>query len=589
MLSDQFLQELKYRSDIEQVVGSYVNLRRRGRTLSGLCPFHSEKSPSFTVYPENQSFYCFGCGAGGDVISFIRRIENLDYMEAVRLLAQRAGMQVPEEAGDDRSSRQRKRILELNRDAARYFHRTLMSEAGRPGRAYLIGRGLTRDTIVHFGIGYAAEGWDGLTNAMRQQGYTREELLAAHLVGEGARGGIYDTFRNRAIFPIIDLRGNVIAFGGRNLGEKGPKYLNSSDTPVFKKSRNLFALNFAKGSPRKELILCEGYMDVVSLHQAGFTNAVATLGTALTEEQCRLIAQYTGEVLLSYDSDGPGQAATQRATGLLEAAGVKLKVLSIPDAKDPDEFIKKFGAERFEQLIEGSSSATDFAISKLRGENDVTTAEGKVSFLKQFAVLMAGLPNPIEREVYLSKICRELEVDKAAVAGQIEREQKKRSYRDRKKEERELISPPMKNTMNREDELLWRQHPREMKAAERLLRYLLRHPDQAESLRDRLPENYLLSESDRTLYRALLQRGLAGRELTITALGETLPPQVVDRVAKWQLPGEPPVSEQEAEDCLRCLQSHAAQISREELGQLSGEALKQYIAALNREKNRRGE
>ena len=589
MLSDQFLQELKYRSDIEQVVGSYVNLRRRGRTLSGLCPFHSEKSPSFTVYPENQSFYCFGCGAGGDVISFIRRIENLDYMEAVRLLAQRAGMQVPEEAGDDRSSRLRKRILELNRDAARYFHRSLMSEAGRPGRAYLIGRGLTKDTIIHFGIGYAAEGWDGLANAMRQQGYTKEELLAAHLVNEGARGGVYDTFRNRAIFPIIDLRGNVIAFGGRNLGEKGPKYLNSSDTPVFKKSRNLFALNFAKGSPRKELILCEGYMDVVSMHQAGFTNAVATLGTALTEEQCRLIAQYTGEVLLSYDSDGPGQAATQRATGLLEAAGVKIKVLSIPDAKDPDEFIKKFGAERFGQLIEGSSSATDFAINKLRKENDVITAEGKVSFLKQFAVLMAGLPSPIEREVYLSKICRELEVDKAAVAGQIEREQKKRSYRDRKKEERELILPPVKNAADREDELLWRQHPREMKAAERLLRYLLRNPDQAESLRDKLPENYLLSEGDRTLYRALLQRGLAGQELSITALGEALPPQTVDRVAKWQLPGEPAVSDREAEDCLRCLQSYAAQMSREELGQLSGEALKQYIAALNREKNRRGE
>ena len=589
MLSDQFLQELKYRSDIEQVVGSYVNLRRRGRTLSGLCPFHSEKSPSFTVYPENQSFYCFGCGAGGDVISFIRRIENLDYMEAVRLLAQRAGMQVPEEAGDDRSSRLRKRILELNRDAARYFHRSLMSEAGRPGRAYLIGRGLTKDTIIHFGIGYAAEGWDGLANAMRQQGYTKEELLAAHLVNEGARGGIYDTFRNRAIFPIIDLRGNVIAFGGRNLGEKGPKYLNSSDTPVFKKSRNLFALNFAKSSPRKELILCEGYMDVVSMHQAGFTNAVATLGTALTEEQCRLIAQYTGEVLLSYDSDGPGQAATQRATGLLEAAGVKIKVLSIPDAKDPDEFIKKFGAERFGQLIEGSSSATDFAINKLRKENDVTTAEGKVSFLKQFAVLMAGLPSPIEREVYLSKICRELEVDKAAVAGQIEREQKKRSYRDRKKEERELISPPVKNAADREDELLWRQHPREMKAAERLLRYLLRNPDQAESLRDKLPENYLLSEGDRTLYRALLQRGLAGQELSITALGEALPAQTVDRVAKWQLPGEPAVSDREAEDCLHCLQSYAAQMSREELGQLSGEALKQYIAALNREKNRRGE
>lgn len=248
MIPDQFLQELKYRSDIEQIIGSYVNLRRRGRTLSGLCPFHSEKSPSFTVYPENQSFYCFGCGAGGDVISFIRRIENLDYMESIRFLAQRAGMQVPEEAGDDRSARLRKRILELNRDAARYFHRNLMSEAGRPGRAYLIGRGLTKATITHFGIGYASEGWNGLTDAMKKLGYTKEELLAAHLANEGQRGGCYDIFRNRAIFPIIDLRGNVIAFGGRNLGEKGPKYLNSSDTPVFKKSRNLFALNFAKAA-----------------------------------------------------------------------------------------------------------------------------------------------------------------------------------------------------------------------------------------------------------------------------------------------------------------------------------------------------
>ena len=548
MIPDQFLQELKYRSDIEQIIGSYVNLRRRGRTLSGLCPFHSEKSPSFTVYPENQSFYCFGCGAGGDVISFIRRIENLDYMESIRFLAQRAGMQVPEEAGDDRSARLRKRILELNRDAARYFHRNLMSEAGRPGRAYLIGRGLTKATITHFGIGYASEGWNGLTDAMKKLGYTKEELLAAHLANEGQRGGYYDIFRNRAIFPIIDLRGNVIAFGGRNLGEKGPKYLNSSDTPVFKKSRNLFALNFAKGSDRKELILCEGYMDVVSMHQAGFTNAVATLGTALTEEQSRLIAQYTGEVVLSYDSDAPGQTATRRATGLLEAAGVKIRVLSIPDAKDPDEFIKKFGAERFAQLIEGSSSATDFAINKLRQE-------------------------------------------KAAVAGQIAREQKRRDYRDRKKEERDLIAPPIREDSgkDREDELLLRQHPREMKAAERLLRYLLRNPDRAEALRDRLPEGYFLSENDRTMYRVLLQRGLSGQELDISALGENLSPQAVDRLAKWQLPGAPPVTDEEAEDCLKCLRDYAARMSRDELGQLSGEALRQYIENLNREKSRRKE
>ena len=590
MLPDQFLQELKYRSDIEQVVGSYVNLRRRGRTLSGLCPFHSEKSPSFTVYPESQSFYCFGCGAGGDVINFIRRIENLDYMEAIRFLAQRAGMQVPEDAGDDRTARLRQRILEINREAARCFHRTLMSDEGRPGRAYLIGRGLTRDTIVRFGIGYAAEGWDGLYKALREKGYSREELLQAHLISEGRSGGVYDSFRNRAIFPIIDLRGNVIAFGGRNLGEKGPKYLNSSDTPVFKKSRNLFALNFAKNSGRRELILCEGYMDVVSLHQAGFTNAVATLGTALTEEQARLIAQYTGEVLLSYDSDGPGQAATQRATGLLEAAGVRVRVLAIPDAKDPDEFIKKFGAERFQQLIEGSSSATDFAIGKLRQQHDITTAEGKVAFLKQFAVLMAGLPNPIEREVYLSKVCRELEVDKTAVAGQITREQYRRGAKERKKAERELIAPPPRQGgLNREDELLLRQHPREMKAEERLLRYLLRHPDRAESLRERLPEERMLSESDREIYRVLLERCRAGQSLELTALGEQLPPQAVDRMTGWLLPGAAAVTAEEAEDCLRCLNDYAARMSREQLGQLSGEELRQYIEALNRQKNKQGD
>ena len=276
---------------------------------------------------------------------------------------------------------------------------------------------------------------------------------------------------------------------------------------------------------------------------------------------------------------------------MLEAAGVKIRVLSIPDAKDPDEFIKKFGAERFAQLIEGSSSATDFAINKLRQENDVTTAEGKVSFLKQFAALMAGLPNPIEREVYLSKVCRELEVDKAAVAGQIAREQKRRDYRDRKKEERDLIAPPIREDSgkDREDELLLRQHPREMKAAERLLRYLLRNPDRAEALRDRLPEGYFLSENDRTMYRVLLQRGLSGQELDISALGENLSPQAVDRLVKWQLPGAPAVTDEEAEDCLKCLRDYAARMSRDELGQLSGEALRQYIENLNREKSRRKE
>lgn len=589
MLPDSFMQELKYRSDIEQVVGGYVNLRRRGRTLSGLCPFHSEKSPSFTVYPENQSFYCFGCGAGGDVITFVRRIENLDYMEAVRFLAQKAGMAVPETGEDDRAGRLKKRILEANREAARCFHHTLMSEEGRPCRAYLIGRGLTKETIVRFGIGYAAEGWDNLLRTLTEKGFTREELKEAHLITEGQRGGCYDTFRNRAIFPIIDLRGNVIAFGGRNLGEKGPKYLNSSDTPVFKKSKNLFALNFAKNSERKSLILCEGYMDVVSMHQAGFTNAVATLGTALTEEQARLISQYTDEVILSYDSDGPGQAATRRATGLLEAVGMKIKVLSIPDAKDPDEFIKKFGAERFELLLEGSSSATDFQIARLKAENDTTTAEGRVSFLKKFAELLAGMSSPIEREVYLAKICRELEVDKAAVTAQVEREIKRRAGARRKKEAQELLSGTAnRQGIPREEELLRRQHPKQVQAEEQILQYLLRNPDRWQAVSEKLPSELFVTESNRSIYTVLLRRCVQSQPIDLGTLSGELDEIASGRLAGWAAKNAAPVSAEVAEDCIRCLLELPKSKTKEEISALSNEEMRQMIAELRSKKQKQG-
>ena len=337
MISELFLQELKSYSDIEQVVSSYVHLKRRGRVATGLCPFHSEKTPSFTVYPDNQSFYCFGCGAGGDVITFIRRIENLEYVEAVRFLAQRAGMAMPEDTRDDGMARLKARVLELNRTLARFYHSCLRGPQGKPGLDYLHGRGLTNQTIIRFGLGYAPDSWDAACKYLRSRGFTDDEMVSAAVAARGKSGGLYDSFRNRAMFPIIDLRGNVIGFGGRVMGDaKGPKYLNSSDTPVFKKSRNLFALNFAKASKREGLILCEGYMDVIAMHQAGFDNAVATLGTALTSEQSRLIAQYAQGVTLSYDSDGAGQAATRRAVGLLGEVGVKIKVLSITGAKDPD-------------------------------------------------------------------------------------------------------------------------------------------------------------------------------------------------------------------------------------------------------------
>ncbi|MEG2074569.1 MAG: DNA primase, partial [Angelakisella sp.] len=364
MLPESFLNELKYRCDIEQTNSSYLPLRRRGRNLTGLCPFHSEKTPSFTVYPENQSFFCFGCGAGGDIISFIKRIENLDYIEAVRFLAQRAGMEMPENA-EDGSHKLRLKIQEMNREAAKYYHTMLMADCGKAARTYLIGRGMTKAMVTKFGVGYAPDGWQGLADHLRAKGYTNDEMAAAALVSHGKNGGVYDSFRDRVIFPIIDLRGGVIGFGGRVMQGSGPKYLNSSDTLVFKKSRNLFALNLAKSTKRKQILLAEGYMDVISIYQAGFDNAVATLGTALTEEQARLISGYTSEVVIAYDSDGAGQTATKRAVDILERVGLKLKILSMAGAKDPDEYIKKFGAERFELLIEGSKSSLDFEISKL--------------------------------------------------------------------------------------------------------------------------------------------------------------------------------------------------------------------------------
>ena len=388
MLPESFIQELKYRNDIESVVSSYVQLKHSGKTFSGLCPFHSEKGPSFHVYPDTQSFFCFGCRAAGDVISFIQRIENLEYKEALQFLAKRAGMAMPDEVENDSLSRLKTRIREINRETARIFHQNLNSPAGRDGLNYLRSRGLSDRIIRRFGLGYSLGEWDRLYKALSAKGYSDEELIAAEVVKKRKQGNsFYDVFRGRVMFPILDLSGNVIGFGGREIGGGGPKYLNSADTPIFKKSRNLFALNFAKNSKEKGMILAEGYMDVIALHQAGFDNAVATLGTSLTTDKCNLIARYTDLVSLSYDSDGPGQNATNRAIDLLKKNDVKIKVIHIPNAKDPDEFIKKFGAQRFRLLLEGSANSTEFTISSICQNYDLDTDDGKVNCLNKLAEL----------------------------------------------------------------------------------------------------------------------------------------------------------------------------------------------------------
>ena len=328
-LPDLFLQELKARTDMAELVASYVNLRRSGRNLVGLCPFHHEKTASFNVYPENGSFYCFGCGVGGDVITFVRKIENLDYMEAVRFLANRAGMQVPEEQVDDTMAKLRARVLEINRETARFFHRVLLSPEGRPGLDYLTRRGLSMKTIRHFGLGYSPPGRFSLTDHLKKMGYTDQELIQANVAFQSRSGRTMDRFASRVMFPIIDLRGNVVAFGGRILTDEKPKYINTSDTPVYHKSSGLFAMNFAKNNGGEQLILAEGYMDVISLHQAGFTNAMASLGTSLTMEQARLMARYAKEVVICYDSDAAGQKAASRAIPMLRDAGLLVKVLTV--------------------------------------------------------------------------------------------------------------------------------------------------------------------------------------------------------------------------------------------------------------------
>lgn len=580
MLPDSFLMELKYRVDIEQLIGGYVQLRRRGKNLTGLCPFHSEKTPSFTVYPESQSFYCFGCGAGGDAISFIRRMDNLDYLEAVRVLAERVGLPMPEGAAEDRTHQIKLRLLEMNREAARHWHRNLMSEAGKPAREYLVSRGLTRETAVHFGLGYAPESWDDTCGYLRGLGYTEEEIVLGSLGVRRTKGGSYDAFRNRVIFPIIDLRGAVIAFGGRNLGDKGPKYLNSGDTPVFKKSRNLFALNFAKNAGRGELILAEGYMDVVSMHQAGFTGAVATLGTALTDEQARLLVQYTDEVVLSYDSDEPGQIATRRAAGLLEKAGARVRILSIPDAKDPDEYIKKFGAERFELLLQKSAGATDYQIDRLRAKYDLSRDADRVAFLQDFVRLMAQIENPIRREVYMGRICRELEVDPQAVEAQLVHEMKKRRAAKDKKEASQLRAF-LTEAPGADKDPMRQRNPREVRAGEGVISYLLQNPDGYSWVAGQLsPEDFLL-EGDGEIYAAICEKLREGKTPDMTLLGAVLPEKrlarLVEIMARDSYQG---TDKRQAADCIQCLLAYRNKKTKDELGKMGDEDYGRYISSM---------
>ena len=581
MLSEQFLQELKLRNDIEGVISSYTPVKRRGRNLVCLCPFHNEKTPSFTIYPENQSFYCFGCGAGGDVITFVRRAENLEYIEAVKFLADRAGLAMPEDGYDDRTAKLKARVLEINRETARFYFSCLMSPAGRQALEYLRGRGLSDSTIRRFGLGYAPDSWDMTLRHLLSKGFSREELAAACIAVQSSRNKdrYFDQFRGRVMFPIIDVRGNVIAFGGRIMGEGGPKYLNSPDTPVFKKSRNLFALNFAKSTKENRLILAEGYMDVVALHQGGFGNAVATLGTALTGEQARMIAQYADTVVIAYDSDGAGQTATKRAINIFGEIGLKVKVLSMTGAKDPDEYIKKYGAQRFKLLLDGSSGAMDFEIAKLKAKYDLETDEGKVGYLKEFVAFMAGIRNEIERDVYVSRTAEELRVEKSTLLLQISHIIRQRARSAEKKQARDLstfaVDPKDRLDPERSRNI------RAALAEERLIAILFKNPDYREHILAQIAPEEFVTTFNRQVFAFMCGRLKEEKSLDMISLSAAFDEAQMSRISGILAAASGQnFTRAEADDYIKVIKEQARQKTPRELAEMDEEQLKQYISGL---------
>ena len=474
-INDAFLQELRFKTDIEDVISTYVSLRKRGSTSIGLCPFHNEKTPSFTVYNETQSFYCFGCGAGGDAVTFIKNIENLDYMDAVKLLAQRAGMQMPDDKTyDDSLSKKRRRILEINRETAKFYYSYLISPDGKAGLDYFLNRGLTPATIKKFGLGFAPNEWDSLLKHLKGLGYKPSEMVDAGVVKIGRNNNYYDTFKNRVMTPIIDVRGNVIAFGGRVLDDSKPKYINTSDTLVYKKTNELFAMNLAKDNCNDNIILCEGYMDVIAMHQAGFTNAVAGCGTALTSEQVKLISRYTKEVILAYDADEAGQKALNKAVNLFKQTDVKVKIPALVGGKDPDEIIKKYGRDKFKGMLDGAANEIEFKLLEIRKKYNINATQGKIDFLNDAIKILADV-SPIEQDLYLTRLADELGVEKNSIKIQLDSYTKKQKQIRKKKEYQGIINDSIRDIQRQS---YYENEPiRLIKAEERIIGLLIKYPE----------------------------------------------------------------------------------------------------------------
>ena len=572
-ISERFIQELQDKIDIEQVISSHISLKRRGKNLVGLCPFHNEKTPSFTVYPESRSFYCFGCGAGGDVISFVRRMDNLDYIEAVKAVAQMAGMSMPEDGYDDTLSKQRMRLLEANREAARFYHACLMDPKNKDALDYFLRRGLSINTIRRFGLGYAPNDWRELINHLKSKGFSEHELVLANLArrsDKNGRANFYDNFRNRVMFPIIDLRGNVIAFGGRVMDDSKPKYINTSDTLVYKKSNGVFAMNLAKNNNDNKFILVEGYMDVIALHQAGFTNAIACLGTAFTNEQANLLSRYAEEIIICYDNDEAGKTATQRALGVLGKTGLKLRVVSMEGGKDADEIIRKHGKERFADLLRGASNKTEYRLLEERSKHNLATDDGKLRFLMAATQILAACGS-IEQDIYATRLSNELGVSVESIKAQLKTASARQRRLDEARKRTETAEMLMKSNEDKNNP----ERAKNLgaaKAEETLIASFLRNPDFYNKLKEKISPDDFVTSFNRRVFECLI-RGLEnGAEPSLSLFSADFTPDEMDSVTRISLIA-PNLSNtiRECEDCIRVLKNNSAASKVTDASELSDE------------------
>ncbi len=539
-----FIDELVARNPIEDVVGQYVTLKRSGANMFGLCPFHGEKTASFSVAPDKGIYYCFGCHKGGGPINFMMELEGLSYPDAVRALAKRAGMEVPEDEQYQSRYRQQERLWALMKESARYFHAQLYSPAGAEGLAYAQKRGLPKATITKFGLGFAPNTWNGLTDTLRAKGYTDQEMKDAGMVSE-KNGRIFDRFRNRLMFPIIDVRGNIIGFGGRVMDDSTPKYLNSPETIIFNKRKNLFALNLAKKSKLGYLILVEGYMDAIALHQYGFDCAVASLGTSLTEEHATLISRYVEQVVLIYDGDEAGQRATRRAIPMLERAGIGVKVLQMKDAKDPDEFLKKFGADRFKLLLQESSNRVEYQLNAIRRKYDLREPEQKVEFVREASELICTLDSPVKREVYGTRVADAAGLSYEALKLEINKAFKRRMAREKKKQEAIDLAPA--RALQPKERSIRYDNMKSAIAEEGLLAHALKDPALFDQTGDLKGVDFSVELFGR-VYTQLCNRHRAGLEVSLAVLELTA--EEMNHLTGVCQRHQGPVNEEAFKDCV---------------------------------------